>query len=487
MSVGRDTSLNLAAALVPVVVTLVVTPFFLHSIGPDRFGILAICWTIVGALGFASLGMGPALTYRLALLDEGAAVTRSNHVWMALLISLAASFCGALMMLAIADAYFERIVSLPSSLKHELWNALPLVAVLLPLGTLSGVLNGALQGRRSFSALSAIGILNAVFVASAPLVAAISVSVELPVLILAMVMANALVLSMQLAICARVIPLRFPSSLGGEHVKGLLGYGAWMSATALIAPLLLFLDRFVVGSFRGPTAVAVYVLAFNVLQGLLLLPASLSRAVLPRLAGLRTEEEVQQLQSSSLQWLNGLLTPLSIAAIALSGPFFRFWIGPTLGEIASPVAAILLAGGWVQGIGHIPSTVAVGRSRPDLLTKLLLACLLPYLALLYFATARFGVMGAAAAWTIRAAFDPTLFVFTRPRSSDLWPLAISAALVTCAMAAALALAWTTALYWSVMMLIFCAACYQNRAVLISCFGKIHRGARRTSRREADQL
>jgi O-antigen/teichoic acid export membrane protein len=474
MSVGRDTSFNLAAALAPVLVTFVVTPFYLRIIGPDRFGILAICWTIVGALGFASLGMGPALTYRLALIDEDAPLARSNHVWMALLISFAASFLGAIVVLAIAGAYFQRFVSLPSGLKAELWNALPFLAVLLPLGTLSGVLNGAIQGRRRFGALSAIGILNAVVVATAPLVAALAVGVELPILIIAMVSANGLVFLMQLAICGRVVPLRFPSHLGREHLKGLLGYGAWMSATALIAPFLLLFDRFVVGGLRGPTAVTIYVLAFNVMQGLLLIPASLSRAMLPRLAPLRGEEEVQRMQSSSLLWLNGILTPASIVAIAVAAPFFHLWIGATLGKIASPVAVILLVGGWVHGIGHIPSTIVVGRSRPDLLTKLLLACLLPYLLLLYFATARFGVIGAASAWDIRATFDLVFFLYTRPTGRDMWPIAISGVLLLCALAAAVALVWTSSLYWGAMALIFAAACYQHRAVLISSFGQFQK-------------
>jgi O-antigen/teichoic acid export membrane protein len=480
MSVGRDTSFNLAAALAPILVTLVVTPFYLHIIGSDRFGILAICWTIVGALGFASLGMGPALTYRLALIDEDAPLARSNHVWMALLISFAASFLGALVVLAIAGAYFQRFVLLPSELKSELWTALPFLAVLLPLGTLSGVLNGAIQGRRRFGALGAIGILNAVVATTAPLVAALTVGVELPILIFAMVSANALVFLMQFATCARIVPLQLPSRLGKEEMSGLLGYGAWMSATALIAPFLLLIDRFVIGGLRGPTAVTVYVLAFNLLQGQLLVPSSLSRAMLPRLAPIGSEEEVQLMQSSSLLWLNGILTPASIVAIAVAAPFFHLWIGATLGKIASPVAVVLLVGGWVHGIGHIPSTIVAGRSRPDLVTKLLIVGLLPYLLLLYFATARFGVIGAAAAWTIRAAFDPVLFLYTRASRSDMRPVAISAALVLCAMAAAVALTWTSPLYWGVMTLIFAAGCYQHRAVLISSFGHLHRAAFRTS-------
>jgi O-antigen/teichoic acid export membrane protein len=152
------------------------------------------------------------------------------------------------------------------------------------------------------------------------------------------------------------------------------------------------------------------------------------------------------------------------------------WIGATLGKIASPVAAILLVGGWVHGIGHIPSTIVVGRSRPDVVTKLLLAYLAPYFAILYLATLHFGVIGAAAAWTLRAAFDPILFVYTRPYASDMRRIAVSAVLVLAAMTIALVLPWTSTLYWALVLVILAAATYQNRRVLIASAGNVRRMA-----------
>jgi O-antigen/teichoic acid export membrane protein len=202
--------------------------------------------------------------------------------------------------------------------------------------------------------------------------------------------------------------------------------------------------------------------------------------MLPRLAPLTRKEDVRQLQSSWLVWLNGLLTPGVIMAIAFSGPFFRLWIGAALGSQASPVAAILLVGCWFHGIGHIASAVLVGRSRPEVVTRLLLLCLFPYLLLLYFATSQLGVIGAAAAWTIRAACDLFLFLGTHPRSTDLRSVATSALFVACGMSAALTLDWMSAPYWGVMALIIAAACYQNRAVLISSVDEIRKLALRAS-------
>ena len=476
MSVGRDTGYNLAAALAPVAFALVVTPFYLHLIGPDRFGILAICWTIVGALGFASLGMGPALGYRLALMDHAPAAARSNLFWAAVFTSLAASLVGAVIALAIAKAYFKSLAMVPLALEGEIGAASLYLSLLLPLGTLIGVLAGAFQGRKRFGLLSFVSVLNVALGALLPLAVASLGNVHLAALIKATVAAYALVVLVEFAICVRIVPLRLPTGIWIEDVRSLLNFGAWMSVTALVTPLLLLVDRLVVGFLRGPTATAIYVLAYNMLLGLLYIPSSLSSAMLPRLAPLTLESDVDALQSEWLLWLNGVLTPLVIAGIAISPPFFHLWIGSTLGGAAAPVATILLLGCWLHGISNIASAVVIGRSRPDIQTKLLILLLAPYLALLYFATARFGVMGAAGAWTIRAAFDPVLFCFTKPRRTDLLTVLISGTLVLAAMLAALALPWTAWTYWAVMAVVLGAACFQNRSILQDSLGKVRLAA-----------
>lgn len=466
MSVGRDSTYNLVAALSPALFTLVVTPFYLQIIGPERYGILAICWTIVGALGFTSLGMGPALSYRVAQMDRAPSDAMSRMFWTAIDLALGASLLGALFVVAVGQIYFGRFFHGAARVDLEIWRALPLLSLMLPLGVLAGVLNGALQGMRRFGTLSAIAVLNAALVSITPLAAGYQVGVQLSVLILSIVVASTVVLIVQFVVCGTLTNLAASPTFSSDDAKTLLGYGGWMSATALVAPLVMLVDRFLIGALRGPVAVAAYVLPYSLVQQLIFLPASLSSAILPRIAALPSEDEVRVLQSKSLNWLNGLLTPLTVVAIALAAPFFRVWVGPNIGSIASPVAAILLVGGWVHGIGHIPSTVAVARNRPDLLTKLLLAYLVPYLALLYFAIRHFGIVGAATAWTIRAAFDPVLFLYIHPRRSDLLAVVLSGALVLAAMATALVLSWASLPYWLAMLLLIAAATYQSRAILI---------------------
>ena len=202
MSVGKDTVLNLAGAIAPALFTLTTVPFYLHQIGAERFGVLAIAWTIVAALGFASLGMGPAVVYHLSSRHQATADARSSLVWTALLIGLVASVVGAAFVFGMAELYFRFFFEAPTDIGLEMRRAVPVLAGLLPLTIVTGILNGALQGSRRFAALNAVMILNAALGAFTPLAVAFLVSVEIKDLILATLAASAFTAVVQLAIAA---------------------------------------------------------------------------------------------------------------------------------------------------------------------------------------------------------------------------------------------------------------------------------------------
>lgn len=449
MSIARHTSYTLFGALVPIAVSVITVPLYLTLIGIERYGLLAIYWTLLGFLGFLSLGMGPAVTQRLATMADATDAERSNLVWTAMALNLAMAVIGSVLILVLAQFYFTRLSATPAGLGAEVRSAIPWLGVALPVAFASGVLAGALQGRQAFGVLSLINSASAILVALVPLAAAYWIGPSLANLALATISVNLLVLMTLLLVAARVVPLRRPDRPKSALIRKLAAYGGWMSGTTLIAPAVMTFDRFLIGALLGPAAVSVYVIPYTLMSRIVLLPASLSSATLPRFASAEPAE-VQGLQSASVTTLVAILTPLSVIAVAALAPFLRWWIGADLASAATPVGVILVAGFWVHGVGHVSSTVVMGRGRPDLLMKLLLAYLIPYLVLLYMLVSALGVVGAAIAWSLKSACDPLLFFFTKPDRESVARIFQNAAIVLAAMAAGLMLEWMSPAYWVVL-------------------------------------
>ena len=282
MSVARHTAYNFAGAVVPLAVSLVTVPLYLKVIGLERYGLLAIFWTLLGFLGFLSLGMGPAVTQRLATMAQATDRDRSQLVWTALGVNLAMAVAGSLLVIVLARFYFDRLSATPAGLQAEVEQAIPWLGLALPLSMTGGVLAGALQGRQRFGNSQPhqrrqcdwrrdCAACHRLFCRPAP--------------------AEPRDRDGRRQFCglavARGLPVKGSpacqtgSPEHGRRCRGLAAYGGWMTVSNVIGPLMVVWDRFVIGAIIGSAAVAIYVVPFNFVWQILIVPAALTSALFP--------------------------------------------------------------------------------------------------------------------------------------------------------------------------------------------------------------
>jgi O-antigen/teichoic acid export membrane protein len=142
-----------------------------------------------------------------------------------------------------------------------------------------------------------------------------------------------------------------------------------------------------------------------------------------------SEARVDETAGEALRNLELLTTPLAMLALLLLRPFLIVWIGPTLAETCAPVGIILIVGFWFNCFSHVPYARLIGGGRPDLVVKLVVIQLPPYLALLYPVIEAGGVIGAALAWSLRSAAELLLFLLFVRKLRLLVPLVAPAMLV----------------------------------------------------------
>lgn len=404
MSIARHTAYNMIGAVIPLAVSLVTVPFYLKVIGLERYGLLAICWLLVGYFNLFDFGIGRATAQKIATMADAGPAERSRIFWTGAALSSALSLVAILAFLPLTTLGLSMMEVATAGLRQELGYALPLLVGAVPFGIAQSLLGGALEGRGEFFKLNLIVSLGTIATAVLPLLTALMLGPQVPFLLGAVLIARSITLLLMARACVRAVPLHKPQLASTADVRRLLQFGGWTTVTSIVGPLLVFVDRFAIGAVLSAAAVALYVIPFNLVSQLVLLPAALAGALFPRLASLPVKHAREMSRDSTLV-LAFLLTPATLIVLICVGPFLELWIGEAASRQSTPVAYVLLFGFWANSLARMTFTRLQAGGRPDLIAKVHLSEVIPYLLLLYFGMVQLGLVGAALAWSTRCAAD----------------------------------------------------------------------------------
>jgi O-antigen/teichoic acid export membrane protein len=267
-------------------------------------------------------------------------------------------------------------------------------------------MSAALQGRERFLALNLLRAATAVAFQVVPLICAMLLGPSLQIILPAIVATKvATLLAFGIAAFAAV-PAGRPTARR-RLVKPLLAYGGWVTVSSLTPPLLVVIDRIAIGGVLGAAHIARYSVPFTIANRVLLLPIALAQALFPRLSE-SGADHAARLAGDAARTLCVMLTAVCGVGILLARPFLELWVGRDFATDAAIVMQIAFLGMWAAGLSAIPMFLLQSRRRPGIVARIHLLEILPYAAAVLAGVQLFGLPGAAAAWSLRAAAEACL-------------------------------------------------------------------------------
>lgn len=400
----RNAVFNFFGSALPLAVSLVTVPLYLHQVGTARYGVLAIVWMVQGYFGYFDLGLAAATSNRVAQLSDPD--ERESLIWTALALNAVFGAIGGVVLLAVSGVLLAQF-HIGQGIFAEVTAALPWLACAVPIATVSGVLYGALIGCERFGALNAVQVPAGMLFQIAPLATAIIAGPSLQHLIPAAILSSTASLALLIVVVCWAVPLRFSTGPRLRFIKPLFSYGAWVTVTNLLSPLLSTADRLLISGTIGAQAVAYYQVPFNLAMRARILPGVITRTLFPRLSALE-QTSANELAVAAVRGLAAATTPMIVFGIFLMRPFLTLWTGHDFASRASAVGEVILVGVWVNSLAFIPSSHLQAMGRPGVVARLHLVELVPFVVLLWGALHTFGLVGAALAWSTRCAADGIL-------------------------------------------------------------------------------
>lgn len=415
---ARNTVLNFVGYGAPLIVAAFSIPFIIRGIGTDRFGILTLAWVIIGYLSLLDLGIGRALTKVVSeKIGKGQLQDIPSTIWTALSAMLLLSvFIGFVFGINTHYIAFE-LLKVPFELKQETQDALLILAVFIPVIMVSVGFRGVLEAYQRFDLVNSVRIPLGIFSFIAPLLV-IPFSVSLPVIIGVLIAGRLAASIVQMYFCCKIeknILSQFCPN--PKMFLELIRFGGWMTATNIINPLLIYLDRFIIGALISISAVAYYATPSEVITKIVLIPVALMSVLFPAISASYDIDRGRSafLLESGLKYIFIITFPIVLTIVCFAPEGLKYWLDDYFMSHSLRVAQLLSAGMLFICLGHIPFGFIQGAGRPEL-TGILHILEFPIFLILFFIAIKiWGVNGAALTWALRAFFDAGCLFFIAQR------------------------------------------------------------------------
>ena len=415
MSLSRHSALNVGGSVSSMLIALVTIPLYMSRIGPERYGAMAVIWSLLAYFSFLDLGFGRAVAQRLSKL-AGSRVERSRVLWTALCATTVLGLLGGFILWGVGIYVTGKVVSMSASARAEAQSAMIWLAFALPVLLSSTVLQGALQSRLRFAELNGIQLLTGALTQVGPLLLASLGYVELFYLVPATVAARVLGAVLMFRSCRTHVPLIGTPRVRRNHLTELFRYGGWVSVISILSPLLVTIDRLILASIAGAKSVPSYTVPYDLVSRSMVISGSVASALFPRLAG-STFDGAKELARRSTEVLVAVMTPVAVLGLIVSAPFLRVWMGSAFADGTTGVPEVILIGVWLNSAAIPHQSRLLARDNPKPVVFVYLFEVPIYLCLLWLAISKFGVLGAALAWTGRVMLDTGILL---KLSDTLW-------------------------------------------------------------------
>ncbi|MFZ0393030.1 MAG: flippase [Terracidiphilus sp.] len=426
---ARNTVLNLAGQVVPLSVAIFATPYVIHHLGPDRYGLYSLAWLVVGYFALFNLGIGPATTkYVAELLGRREVERLPGLVWTAVASQTCLGLAGGILLAATSPFLVERVLKIPAGLHPQARMIFLIMAVALPIDFVAGSFRGVLTASQRFDLLNAVSIPVGALMCIMP-AGLIALGYGLPTIVFSLVLLRVASVSAVIVLSMQLFPTLRGICFDFGLVRSLLGFGGWVTVSGVVGPILLYFDQFLIGAVLSISAVGFYTPPFNIANKLSILPACLNTSLFPAFstsAGRGDLEWIRKTLIRSLKFLILIVGPAALLLVFFARPLLTLWLGTKFANEGALPLQILTAGVLINSLALIPYGLLQGVGRPDLTAKFHLAELPIHIGLVWFLVMHFGLPGAALAWTLRVTLDFVLLIAAACRITRTSPRLLAA-------------------------------------------------------------
>ncbi len=413
-SIQRNALLSLINQSVSIAAALVSIPLLLKYLGNERLGLLTIVWVIVGYFSVLDLGLSVAMTRSIA---HAIGLDQKKNIpgifWSGILAQFILGIIGCVLII-LTLPFMIGLLNIDPLYIREAQYSFMMCAIAFPLILTSSSLVGLLQAAQRFDLTVKVQIPASVLQYLIPIAVA-AWQPQLQYVVLSLILTRILASFFLLYFSRRVFPdLMKSCSFRFKEFKELLKFGGWVTVGNLITPIILYSDRFIIGSLLSMASLVYYSVPNEAVIKLTFIPGSIVAALFPAfssLSGMMDYKRINDISSRAIKVILIIMGMLVLIMFLFSHEIITIWIGSEFSNHSSTIFRILLIGMLINSVARVYYSQIQAMGAAELTAIIQLIELPLQLALSYFLVMKWGLVGAAISWTARLTFDCLMLLF----------------------------------------------------------------------------
>ena len=432
---ARNVIWNFLGTGAPLIIAIAAIPLLIEGMGTARFGVLTMAWMVVGYFSLFDIGLGRALTKMVAEnIGKGMHEKIPVLIWTTMSLMTALGIFGSAIVASLTPWLVNSVLNIPADLQDETLTAFYLLSVGIPVVIGTTGFRGILEAHQRFRMVNSVRIPVGIFTFLGP-VMVLPYSTSLVPVVTVLIASRVVSWCVYAAMCLHIEPaLRYTFRVDYTLIRPLFNFGGWMSVTNIIGPLMVYMDRFLIGSMVSMTALAYYTTPYEVVNKVLIIPGALVGVMFPAFASIvvQDRERAAYLFERAINYIFLSLFPIVLIIVTFAYDGLNLWLGANFANNSCLILQLLAVGVFINGHAYVPSGLVQGAGRPDLTAKLHLLELPFYIMVLWWLVGSYGIKGAAIAWVMRVALDATLlFIMAHKLLSSESPLTMKSVTIHC--------------------------------------------------------
>jgi O-antigen/teichoic acid export membrane protein len=409
----KNVSSSWLGLAVNVVTGLIISPYILHKLGDEAFGLWVLVFAITGYYGLFDFGVRSSVVRYVA---KFTAVDDREHLNRLVNTTLFSYSCVAAILLvltALGGLFVDRLFHVHADYERTAQILFLMVGGSLSLGFPLAVFGGILEGLQKFYLLNLINIVNTVLRAvlvvvvldrGYGLLTVAAVTVIFPII-------NGLVNAINALRLTRVrISSRYISR---QTFREVIGYSSGVFIIALATKLRFKTDAMVIGTFMSSAAIAYFAIGSRLVDYANDLVSSLAQLFVPMSSQSQARGDIRQLRKMFVAGNRGcafIIFPITAIFLILGKSMIEVWMGAKYIATSYPVLVILIVPSTLMLAQATSGRMLYGMAKHRMWAKIVLIEGIANLILSIFLVRQLGIVGSAFGTAIPLTFTMVYFL-----------------------------------------------------------------------------